>query len=229
LALAFSTGTSQASPSSHPEEMQGERVPGDAPAVPQPASRADFSGHWVLNAKASDDPQERVKRAMKQARSGGQGMRGGMGGMGRGGRGGGRHGGGSPEGMAGRSAMPSDDMAALTTAARSLVVTHEDPVLLIVDENEQRQRLYTDFRGASISVSGGPEQRVAVAGWEGGELVVESRMRHGSMLVQQYRIDPATDQLIVAASVQFPEGPVAFRLVYDRLSPGTRDPAVTSP
>jgi hypothetical protein len=207
----------------------GERVALDAPApVPQPASRPDFSGHWLLNAKVSDDPQERVKRAMKQARSGGQGMRGGMGGTGRGGRGGG-HGGGSPEGMAGRSAMPSEDMAALTTAAKSLVVTHEDPVLLIVDDNERRQRLYTDFRGASVSVSGGPEQRVAVAGWEGGELVVESRMRHGSMLVQQYRIDPETGQLILAASVQFPEGPVAFRLVYDRVRADTRDPAVTSP
>lgn len=231
LALAASAGSSPASSSSDPAQAHaGELVVGSMPApAAKPQSRPDFSGHWLLNAKASDDPQERVKNAMKQARSGGQGMRGGMGGMGRGGMGGGRQGRGSAEGMGGRSTMPSGDMTALTTVAKRLVIAHEDPMLLIVDENEQRQRLFTDFRGASVSASGGAQQRVAVAGWEGAELVVESRMRHGSMLVQQYRVDAETGQLMVSSAVQFPEGQVAFRLVYDRLRPGTLEPTATRP
>jgi hypothetical protein len=42
--------------------------------VAEPQSRPDFSGLWVLNAKASDDPQEKIKEVMEQARSAGRGM-----------------------------------------------------------------------------------------------------------------------------------------------------------
>lgn len=211
-------------------EAAGPRNAGvpTAPSTPavKPQSRPDFSGHWVLNDKASDDPQEKVKKAMKQAGGGGPGMRGGGGGMGRGGggRGGGmggeRQGRGSPERMGGRSGMPSGDMASLIATAKKLDISHEDPMLLIADENDRRQRLFTDFRGASVSVSGGLQQRVAVAGWEGGALVVESRMDHGSKLVQQYRIDAETGQLMISAQLPELQG-LAFRLVYDRLKPET--------
>lgn len=164
-------------------------VAGVSAAPPTPVvklqSRPDFSGHWTLDAKASDDPQERIKQAMKQARSDGQGMRGG-GGMGGGGMGGKRQGRGSQEGkgMGGRSEMPFDDRAALVATAKTLDITHEDPMLLIADENDRHQRLFTDFRGISVSASGGGQQQAAVAGWEGEVLVVESRMNHGSRLVQ---------------------------------------------
>lgn len=95
-------------------------------------------------------------------------------------------------------------------------------MLLIADENDRRQRLFTDFRGASVSVSDNSQQRVAVAGWESGALVVESRMNHGSKLVRQYQIDAETDQLIILSTVELPAlQEVAFRLVYDRLKPGT--------
>ena len=48
-----------------------------APASPP---RPDFSGDWLLNTKASDDPREKVKeaaQASRQARGGGRGMGGG--------------------------------------------------------------------------------------------------------------------------------------------------------
>jgi hypothetical protein len=51
-----------------------------------PQSRPDFSGHWTLNAKASDDPQEKLKaamQAMQPAKGGGRGMGGGSGAQGR--------------------------------------------------------------------------------------------------------------------------------------------------
>ena len=190
-----------------------------------PQSRPDFSGLWTLNAKASDDPWEKLKAAMQAiqpAKGGGRGMGGGAGAQGRGGgMGGGRHGRGSPEGMAGRGERPSHETTALIAAAGKLDITHADPMLLIADENEQRQRLYTDFRGASVSANGGLRQRVAVAGWEGAVLVVESSMSHGLKLVQHYQIDADTGQLVISAVAHPSETrPVSFRLVYDRLKPG---------
>lgn len=200
----------------------------DAPPLALAAaaqSRPDFSGLWALNAQASDDPLEKLKTAMQTmqpAKGSGRGMGGGSGGQGRGGgMGGGRHGRGSTEGIAGRGEMPSWEMSALIAATGSLDITHADPMLLIVDENQQRQRLFTDFRGASVSASGGLRQRVAVAGWEGAALVVESTMSHGLKLVQHYQIDADTGQLVISAVAHPSETrPVPFRLVYDRLKPG---------
>jgi hypothetical protein len=229
LALAASANPSLASPGADPAQAHaGGSATGsttDASASPptpvvKPQSRPDFSGHWTLDAKASDDPQERIKQAMKQARSGGQGMRGGGGGGG--GMGGKRQGRGSQEGMGGRSEMPFDDRAALVAPAKTLDITHGDPMLLIVDENDRHQRLFTDFRGISVSASGGAQPQAAVAGWEGDVLVVESRMNHGSRLVQQYRIDAETGRLMISSAVELPNLQEAtFYLVYDRLKPGT--------
>jgi hypothetical protein len=191
-------------------------------------ARPDFSGLWALNAQASDDPLEKLKAAMQTRQSamgGGRGMRGGSGGQGRGGgmgggMGGGRHGPGSPEGMAGRGEMPFHEMSALIAVTGSLDITHADPMLLIVDESQQRQRLFTDFRGASVSASGGLRQRVAVAGWEGTVLVVESTMSDDLKLVQHYQINADTGQLVISAVAHPSEArPVPFRLVYDRLKP----------
>jgi len=115
--------------------------------------------------------------------------------------------------------MPFDDRAALVATAKTLDITHEDPMLLIADENERQQRLFTDFRGVSVSASGGGQQQPAVAGWEGDVLVVESRMNHGTRLVRQYRIDAETGRLMISSAVELPNlQEVTFRLVYDRLT-----------
>lgn len=188
------------------------------------ATRPDFSGHWVLDPKASDDPRERIRQAMKQAMGGGPGMRGGMGRGG--GMGGGRQGRGPAGGMAGRGEGPSSgEMAELVAVSKRLDITHDDPLLVLADEHDRQQRLFTDFRGASVSVSEAP-QRVAVAGWEGSVLVVESRLGEGSKRVQQYRIDAETDRLMVSTAAELRGAQVVFVTVYDRLRPGA---AVASP
>ena len=230
LALAASASPSLAAPDADPAQAHaGGSATGSitdvsaSPPTPvvKPQSRPDFSGHWTLDAKASDDPQERIKQAMKQARSGGQGMRGG-GGMGGGGMGGKRQGRGSQEGMGGRGEIPFDDRAALVATAKTLDITHEDPMLLVVDENDRHQRLFTDFRGVSVSATGGAQPQAAVAGWEGDVLVVESRMNHGARLVRQYRIDAGTGRLMISSTAELPNRQeVTFLLVYGRLTPGT--------
>lgn len=200
-------------------------------ARPQPTP--DFSGHWVLDPKASDDPRERISQGMKQTVAGGPGMRGGMGrggGMGGGGMGGGRPGGGPAGGMAGRGEGPSSgEMAELAAIAKRLDIRHEDPLLVLVDEHERERRLFTDSRGVSVSDKGGP-QRVAVAGWEDGVLVVESRLNEGSKRIQQYRIDAQTGRLVVSTAADMRGVQVVFVTVYDRVKPGapTAIPAAVS-
>ncbi|HFF8538765.1 TPA: hypothetical protein ACGEYK_002923 [Raoultella ornithinolytica] len=189
-----------------------------APASPP---RPDFSGHWLLNTKASDDPREKAKeaaQASRQAWGGGRGMGGGPGGMGRGGgMSDGRQGRGG--GMGGSGGLSSGELSALLAPAQELHVTHQDPMLLIADESDRRQRLFTDFRGASVSANGGLQQRVAVAGWEGAVLVVETTTL-GKKFVQSYQIDGGNGQLVISSVAQVSEGrPVSYRLVYDRLNP----------
>ena len=191
-----------------------------------PQSRPDFSGHWVFNAKASDDPQEKLKEAMKamqQAGGGGRGMGGGSGGHGRGGgKSGGRQGHGASGGVGGRSEISPGKMPELTATPERLDITHEDPMLLIADENDQRRQIFTDFRGASVSVSSGLQQRMVVAGWEDGTLVVETTTDGGTRLTQSYQIDSETGQLLISAAARLAERqPVTFRLVYDRAKPET--------
>ncbi len=210
--------------------LASDSLPNGSPASliqgTDPQSRPDFSGHWVLNAKASDDPQEKLEEAMKamqQARGGGRGMGGGSGGHGRsGGKSGGCQGHGAAGGMGGRSEMPPGKMPELTATPERLDIIHEDPMLLIADENDQRRQIFTDFRGASVSVSSGAQQRVTVAGWEDGTLVVETTMGGGTRLTQRYQIDTETGQLLISAAARLAERqPVSIRLVYDRIKPGT--------
>lgn len=131
-----------------------------------------------------------------------------------------RRGGGMGGGQAGHGGAdggsPSGELAGLLAPAQALHINHAVPMLLIADERDQHQRLYTDFRGASVSASGGLRQRLATAGWEGAVLVVETTMI-GNKLTQGYRIDPGTGQLIIASTAQVSAGaPVSFRLAYDR-------------
>lgn len=189
-------------------------------------SRPDFSGDWALNPKASDDPREKVKESMqasRQARGGSSGGMGRGGGMGGGkGRGGGMGGGRQGRGGVGSGGLPSGEFSALLAPAQDLHITHQDPMLLITDANDQHQRLFTDFRGASISASGGLQQRVSVAGWEGTLLVVETTML-GKILTQNYQIDGGTGQLVVTTLAKVSEAqPVSCRLVYDPRKPETK-------
>lgn len=194
----------------------------DRSAPPSPP-RPDFSGDWLLNTKASDDPREKAKeaaQASRQARGGGRGMGGGPGGMGRGGgMGGGRQGRGG--GMGGSGGLSSGELSVLQAPAQELHVIHQDPMLLIADENDRRQRLFTDFRGASVSANGGLQQRVSVAGWEGQTLVVETTIL-GKKMTQNYQINGGTGRLVISTVAQVSEAqPVSYRLVYDRSKPKT--------
>lgn len=224
---AQGNGNMSAAESMHAFRLPAAAVPAAQPLADRSATasspRPDFSGHWILNGKSSDDPREKAKEAVqaaKQPSGGGRGMGGGAAGMGRGGgMGSGRQGRAAARGMDAGGGLSFEELSALLAPARELHVTHADPMLLIADENDRRQRLFTDFRGASVSVSGGLQQRVAVAGWEGGVLVVETTAL-GKKIVQSFQIDGSTGQLVIAAVAEFSSGQSAsYRLVYDRFNP----------
>lgn len=210
-------GCASPSPAVSPARPAVAEAGGHAPVPAERPSHArpDFSGHWKLDAKASDDPLEKAREATQAARQASGGGRG----MGRGGgMGGKRQGRGASAGMDG-GGLPSGELAALLAPLAELHITQQDPMLLIADENDRHQRLYTDFRGASVSASGGLRQRVSIAGWEGGTLVVESTML-GGKLTQRYQIDE-TGQLVIASVAQVSGArPVSYRLVYGRMPPG---------
>jgi hypothetical protein len=130
------------SPESGNTDMSGTVLAQDSAAQ----SRPDFTGLWSLNPDVSDNPRERLKEAMqagRQRNGGGHGMGGGYGGRGRGGgtgggmgrgMGGGRQG--SPDRMGGRGMQSSGESLSLIIAAEQIDIRHEEPMLLITDENE---------------------------------------------------------------------------------------------
>ncbi len=213
---ALDSGLVQDIPGSLTKDLTDTSMPGAA-LVQNAAlqSQPDFTGLWSLDVDASDNPRERLKEVM-QARSQRK-----AGKMGRGIRGG-RHG--SSGRMGERSTELSRESLSLVIAAEQIDIHHEEPMLLITDENDRRRRLFTDFRGSSVSASGGFQQRVSVAGWEGPVLVMEMTLNSGARLIQRYQLDAKSDQLEIASVANLPEGQaVSYRLVYKRVKSGLED------
>lgn len=121
-------------------------------SLPVSPSGPDFSGDWLLDMKGDDDSRERAKeaaQASRQAAGSGRGMGGGR--QGRGGV------------MAESGNLSSGELSALPAPAQALHILHEDPMLLIADESDRRQRLFTDFRGATMPATAGTAQHPGAA------------------------------------------------------------------
>lgn len=215
---ALALGLAMATAGAALPSVAGRGAPVDAAG--NSASRPDFSGDWVLDAAASDDPREKARAAWLGGHQGEGGRADGPSRTGTPGRGKGRGG----QGGAGRSAGTRPEggtpapgaWAALPEPAKAMRILHEDPALSITDEHERRRHLYTDFRGTSVSASGGLHQRIATAGWEGGDLVIESNMLDLKE-VQRWRVDGGTGRLVISAVAEASRGrPISYRLVYDR-------------
>ena len=64
--------------------------------------------------------------------------------------------------MTGAAVFPPE-VSALLAPAQELHIIHQDPMLLIADENDQRRRLFTDFpRGQRFRQRRGLQQRLSV-------------------------------------------------------------------
>lgn len=140
----------------------------------------DFSGLWLLDKSASDDPEEIIKasrdKRKKPAFFPGGGMTGRDPDMGRGGLG-------KPT-----SGGMDDKQPPAALSVERLEIFHSDPELRIVADQGDEQTIFTDFRSTSITALGGLQQKAVIAGWESHELVIESRTTGGSATVTRLRL-----------------------------------------
>ncbi|MCU7842024.1 MAG: hypothetical protein KZQ94_21970 [Candidatus Thiodiazotropha sp. (ex Troendleina suluensis)] len=198
-------------------------------------SKPNLSGFWVLNRELSDDAQNIIKESMQQARSSGKG------GFEPSRRGGGIKGGGHRNGTRGSHSSADRvrksggqekalrELHVLFSKSENLLLTHDDPNLLIVTDDGWQQRIFTDNRGTSISASGGINQKVTTAGWEQNILVVETTSDSGPQLIQQYTMNIDPHQLIISTDIQLSElsNMISIKRIYESvpLSKHTINPA----
>lgn len=103
------------------------------------------------------------------------------------------------------------------TISEGLTIIHREPAIRITTDGGREERLFTDYRGTSVSAKGA-SQVVTTAGWEKAALVVESHLRGGMKVLRRYRLDPGGDELEVSlelAGPWWPE-PVIIPLTYRR-------------
>ncbi len=184
------------------------------------AIKPNLSGFWKLNKELSDEPREILQQAMQESRnfksrSEGKG-RGGFGrrGMRSSGRMVSREGG----TFGGRGQRPLQGLSEFIQPTEQMEIIYEKPVLNIVQEDGRKRRFYTDNRGASISASGGLQQKVTTAGWEKTDLIIETTSDGGPRIIERYSLDSSLRQLNVAVQVilQNRSAPASYRLVYDQ-------------
>ncbi len=186
-------------------------------------NKADFSGTWVFDPEASDDPEEvlstagdHTKKAKnKGSRDAGERRPGGRpDGKGAGGKGpGGRR-----KGEDGSSSR-HQNMQALIQELKStqLVINHQEPAFEIYSRSTGTRVIYTDYRYSSVSAIGGSHQVTATAGWEDDVLVVNFDTGVDKSVVQRFKLlsEPDRLQRITVLSPEHPgEKVVTIRQVF---------------
>lgn len=105
--------------------------------------------------------------------------------------------------------------------SEGLDIIHREPAIRITTNGGREERLFTDYRGTSVSAKGA-SQVVTTAGWEEDTLVVESHLRGGVKVLRRYRMGPQGDELEVTLELAgrwWPE-PVSIPVTYRRVQAG---------
>lgn len=198
----------------------------DIKVVSQIETGPDLSGTWVLDEATSDDPEEKLKEFREQMGKSGK-SRGRMGAASSPGSGpaGGMRGGAHTNRSKSRipGSMPDphvfETLNKLISAPRFLELAHQEPELIITRDGERSQRLYSDNRGSTISLSKGVHQAVTVAGWENEDLVVETTRDGAPRIVQRFRLTSDANQLSIITEFTPPglSSPVIIHYNYTRV------------
>ena len=150
------------------------------------STRPNFSGIWILDPSASDDPREALKEWKKEVsgrRSGGR--------SGRGSDVKGRERGRGSDNVAGNRSHKMNNGSNKQFEKflhDELDISHQEPVLKINTGYSVEQKIYTDFRSSSISAKGGVDQLVSIAGWEGNSLFIETTHANGQKSIEQLKL-----------------------------------------
>ena len=190
----------------------------------------NFSGRWILVKALSDDPQEKLKEMKSHSGKSGKGknMGGRQGGKGKGN--GSRQGGGKKNNNSGgkgsgngQGSFPHE-LRVLLNSPEVLEINHKEPLLTFITKNGRRQRVYTDFRGTSISAKMDIPQKIVTAGWENEELVIETTF-DSFRLIQRYKLDAESRQLWINSIILTSSLPkkVQFNQVYKLAETNTKE------
>jgi len=207
------------------EPMPVVRLPSEAALggkVVDVAARGEpLSGHWRVDAEASDDPQALVAERLEASRvsthivSDPQGRNDGHGTLGT-----------LPRYRS--KALNSDRRRAgqdlpIPELSRELRLSFQSPVLTVIGDDGQARVWYTDSRGASVSAMGGGDQETVTAGWEGNILVVERISPLGPGTIERYRVNNETGKLEVDVVLTVPgaKGAIEYQVVYNRVKDTT--------
>jgi hypothetical protein len=145
----------------------------------------DFSGMWLLDKSASDNPEEIIKASLDKRKKPSFFTGGGMSGRGTDMEGEGFS---KPPFGGTDENVPFDKHPPAALSVDHLEIFHSDPELHIVADKIGEQTIFTDLRSTSITALGGLQQKVVIAGWENNDLVIETRTLDGSATVQRLRL-----------------------------------------
>ena len=167
------------------------------------SDQSGLSGSWVLNLDESDDPRERFgsredrpeggrRRGMRRRRGDSQGAEGAEGE-------GPRRGGGGGLG-----------------AGRQFEITQDDGSVTFTRGNGLSRTLETDGQIVTRELRGGEVEIRAF--WSDGDLVIERTRSEGGTFTQTYSLSDDGTQLFLTIRAEHDrlDGPIEFRLVYDR-------------
>ncbi len=147
----------------------------------------DFTGTWLLNADASQDPEP-------QGRPGG-----------------GEPSGGRPEPGASRTRTPLTADGIMPSVAFRL--EEDDSTLIFSDAQGRERRVYQDGR-EYIEAVGGMGNLRTKAGWKGEKLVVERQLESGAKITETYELKENGRQLHVEIRITAYRT-IKFTRVYD--------------
>lgn len=172
-----------------------------------------FNGSWVLNKKLSEDTDERVERAIRDA--------------------GGRPDGGNPrqKGERYRGGPPEQALYDHISYEPTLEFSHADPEFRLKYGKDFERVFYSDNRSRVVSASGTSEadrQDYSFASWDGDKLLVETRPRDGGWINETFEILPATGQLKVTLELEPSSfgSPIQLVRIYDRANPAVTDSTI---
>lgn len=187
----------------------------------------DISGTWSLNEPMSENFQEKIKEAMKSARSGRGRPDGVSGASGKGGNsgGGGR---GRPAGVEGNSRGGGEnrreemqrELENLSLFADKFQISQNEPEIIINFPDKEQRTIHTDGRGVIVTASGYTSNPMGpyIAGWNNEkQLVIETTNSSGIKIEERFTLSPDRQQLHTRVSIKLPklDKPVEVVRIYD--------------
>jgi hypothetical protein len=187
-------------------------------------SQPNLGGRWQFNKDQSDDAQQKITDAQSNQRtsanSGGGYPGGGTGGMGRGGQ------------QANRgSTVNAEDWDRLGQTSKLLQVDQKSGQLVVTDDSAHAQTYYLDGKKHDDKDDNGKKISSTKTDWQGGALVAETKLEHGTKLTQTFRLSDDGKQLTVVSRLENSslQGPVTIRRVYDQMGSTTAPTTPTTP